>query len=101
MLNDFFVCYAAATPTVEMAIKLASMESVTVWAFDGNSAWLVRSQSSAPQLRDELGPLAGKRGNLFIAQIGDAACWIDGGRNPLRDFQERFHLKGTGWEQAD
>jgi hypothetical protein len=90
MESDFFIAYALRSPTAEMAIVLDQMKSLRV--FDGGTffAWLVRTDSNAPAIRERLGPLVGYGGYLFVIEVKDASMWVPGNVNPIDQFRQMF-----------
>lgn len=90
MAKDYFVAYGASAPSVELVMLLDGLNAVPVWNLGESGAWLIRSERSAALLRDELAPHLGKGANLFIGQLIDGACHVEGHRDPIREYQQRF-----------
>ena len=45
------------------------------WAKITESSWAVLSQGKASDIRDELSPVIGEKGRLFVIKSGKAAAW--------------------------
>jgi hypothetical protein len=87
---DYLVCYTMNAPVSEVAQFLDStFHGYLASEGSSSSVWLVRSELSAEAMRNQLGPLLGKRGDLFIAQIADLACWTLTHTNPIDEFRKR------------
>ena len=58
---------------------LACLEAYPGASRVSESAWLIRSDTPAPELRDELAVHMGAQDRLFVGVLADEAAWL----NPL------------------
>ncbi len=77
-MNTFLISYDLIRPHKDYANLIAHLKSYTLWAHPLESVWLVKSTSTAAQVRNAAQAHIDSNDKLFVVDVTSrAAAWVN------------------------
>lgn len=76
-MNSYLISYDLMNPGKDYSDLYERIKSYQAWAHVLESVWVVKSSSSAVQIRDNLMQVMDSNDKLFVAKLSGEAAWYN------------------------